>query len=113
MSFGATGDDSEMAQEVITDGGEAFFKLLRMVFVWDRRLVSLANLRALGHQERGDFGWAYDCKGVRKSWRISARVDDRTSQVSSPEGKERVLDVEGILPGQRIFGVERAPAPGL
>ena len=96
--------DSETVQTVVDDL-EKRFGLRRVVFVGDRGMVSTANLGFLWSQGHGFL------VGLRRRKSPEVLEYIRQAQVGSwqpcsPESKDRVCEVPGHLPGQRIFVVE-------
>ena len=98
--------DSETVEPIVTDL-EKRFGLRRIVFVGDRGMVSTASLGFLWSQGHGFL------VGLRRRRNPEVLEYIRKAQSGpwqpcSSESKDRVCEVEGSLPGQRIFVVESA-----
>ncbi|WP_018290019.1 IS1634 family transposase, partial [Verrucomicrobium sp. 3C] len=98
--------DSETVLPIVADL-EKRFGLRRIVFVGDRGMVSTANLGFLWSQGHGFL------VGLRRRRNPEVleyirKAQSGSWQPCSPEGKDRVCEVEGALPGQRVFVVESA-----
>ncbi|WP_370568352.1 IS1634 family transposase [Methylacidimicrobium sp. AP8] len=86
---------------------EKRFGLRRIVFVGDRGMVSTANLGFLWSQGHG-FLFGLRRRRSPEVLEYVRKAQSGSWQPCSPEEKDRVCEVEGALPGQRIFVVESA-----
>ncbi|MDD2676632.1 MAG: IS1634 family transposase [Methylacidiphilaceae bacterium] len=98
--------DSETVQPIVADL-EKRFGLRRIVFVGDRGMVSTANLGFLWSQGHG-FLVGLRRRRSPEVLEYVRKAQSGSWQPCSPEEKDRVCEVEGALPGQRIFVVESA-----
>ncbi|CAB4243618.1 protein of unknown function [Methylacidimicrobium sp. AP8] len=98
--------DSETVLPIVADL-EKRFGLRRIVFVGDRGMVSTANLGFLWSQGHG-FLFGLRRRRSPEVLEYVRKAQSGSWQPCSPEEKDRVCEVEGALPGQRIFVVESA-----
>ncbi|CAB4243948.1 conserved protein of unknown function [Methylacidimicrobium sp. AP8] len=98
--------DSETVLPIVADL-EKGFGLRRIVFVGDRGMVSTANLGFLWSQGHG-FLFGLRRRRSPEVLEYVRKAQSGSWQPCSPEEKDRVCEVEGALPGQRIFVVESA-----